>query len=167
MPHEGTNIRRNRVSRTPTWRLKSVWDTIQTLRHDEARIDPDSTAALPQFAAAHRAQRRLHDREVDALIDAYRVGATILELAGRFAIHRTTVIAHLNRRGVQRRLVAKQWDDDALSEAARSYANGASLADIAKQNDLDPQTVANRLRRSGVIIRPRPGWKRASPNILP
>lgn len=80
-----------------------------------------------------------------------------MQLAERFGMSRTTVMAHLDRRTVQRRLVAKQWDDDALAMAARSYANGHSLADIANQHALDPQTVANRLRRGGVTIRPRPG----------
>jgi hypothetical protein len=68
-------------------------------------------------------------------------------------------MAHLDRRQVQRRLVATQWDDDALAAAAGSYALGDSLADIARQHKLDPKTVANRFRQAGVTIRPRPGWK--------
>ena len=67
-------------------------------------------------------------------------------------------MAHLNRRSVQRRATAKQWDDDALSRAARSYANGNSLAHIADEFDIDPSTVANRLRKARVPIRPRRGW---------
>ncbi len=82
-----------------------------------------------------------------------------MDLAGRFAISRTTVMAHLDRRNVQRRVAVREWDDDALSRAARSYADGSSLAHIGDQFGIDPQTVANRLRRAGVAIRPRPGWK--------
>jgi hypothetical protein len=52
-------------------------------------------------------------------------------------------MAHLDRRHVQRRRVAKQWDDDALAAAADAYALGHSLEQIANQHDLDPQTVAN------------------------
>jgi transposase-like protein len=114
--------------------------------------------ATPPPTARHRTQRRLGGVDVDALVDHYQGGATIKELAGRFSINRTTVLAHLDRRGVQRRATAKQWDHETLASAARSYENGSSLADIAEQHGLDPQTVANRLRRAGVTIRPRRGW---------
>jgi hypothetical protein len=68
-------------------------------------------------------------------------------------------MAHLDRRAVQRRATAKQWDPQTLTSAARSYADGSSLATIAAQFGLDPSTVANRLRRAGIKIRPRRGWK--------
>ena len=68
------------------------------------------------------------------------------------------MIAHLNRQGVERRSVAKQWEHKTLASAARSYADGSSLATIAAQFGLDPSTVANRFRRAGVDIRPRRGW---------
>jgi hypothetical protein len=77
---------------------------------------------------------------------------------GRFAISRTTVMAHLNRRSEQRRAAAKEWDDDALGRAARSYANGNSLAHIADEFGIDPSTVTNRLRKARIPIRPRRGW---------
>jgi AraC-like DNA-binding protein len=106
----------------------------------------------------HRAQRQLRAHDVDALVEHYRAGETIIQLAGRFGINRTTVIAHLDRRGVERRAIAKQWDHETLTSAARSYADGSSLADIAAQFGLDPSTIANRFRRAGVSIRPRRGW---------
>jgi hypothetical protein len=81
-----------------------------------------------------------------------------MQLAERFSISRTTVMAHLDRRDVQRRRVANQWDNDALAAATDSYAKGYSLADIASQHGLDPQTVGDRLRRAGIPIRPRRGW---------
>lgn len=120
---------------------------------------PKQARGTPPPAAPHRTQSRLRAHDVDALTDAYRAGATIKELAEQYGIARTTVMAHLDRRHVQRRLVAKQWDDDALAAAANSYALGSSLADIASEHNLDPKTVANRFRRAGVTIRPRPGWK--------
>ena len=45
-----------------------------------------------------------------------------------------------------------------LATAARSYADGSSLANLAAQFGLDPSTVANRFRRAGIPIRPRRGW---------
>jgi DNA-binding CsgD family transcriptional regulator len=114
-------------------------------------------APLP--AAPHPTQGRLRAPDIDALVDRYRAGDTIIQLADRFGINRTTVIAHLDRRGVQRRAIAKQWDHETLTSAARTYQNGYSLADIAAQFGLDPSTVANRFRRAGVPIRPRRGWE--------
>ena len=58
-------------------------------------------------AARHRTQRPLRAADVDALIGQYRAGATVKELAGRFGISRTTVMAHLTRRNVQRRVSMK------------------------------------------------------------
>ena len=112
----------------------------------------------PLLTGWHRTQRRLRPADVDALVDGYHAGATIMQLAERFDISRTTVMAHLDRRHVQRRRVAKQWDDGALATVADAYAEGYSLAAIANQHDLDPQTVGNRLRRAGIKIRPRRGW---------
>ena len=120
---------------------------------------PGQARDAPPPAAQHRTQGRLRAHDVDALVAAYRAGATIKELAEQFDIARTTVMAHLDRRNVQRRATAKEWDDDALSGAARSYANGYSLAHIADQFGVDPKTVANRFRRAGVPIRPRRGWQ--------
>jgi Transposase len=114
--------------------------------------------ATPTAATTHRTQRRLRSVEVGALVDHYQAGATITQLVELFRISRTTVMAHLDRRGVQRRAVAKQWDHKKLASAARSYAAGSSLATIAAQFGLDPSTVANRFRRAGVPIRPRRGW---------
>jgi DNA-binding NarL/FixJ family response regulator len=50
--------------------------------------------------APRQIQVRLGPREADELAAAYRVGKTIKELARRFAIHRTTVKATLERSGV-------------------------------------------------------------------
>ena len=103
-------------------------------------------------------RRRLSPACIDGLVEAYRAGATINELAVEFGIHRTTVAAHLDRKGVPRRSEATVWDDFALREAAELYATGLSLADVAHQFGIDAQTVANRFRRAGVTMRRRRGW---------
>jgi Crp-like helix-turn-helix domain len=84
-------------------------------------------AGVAPPAAPHPTQRRLRtadvdvDVDVDALVARYHAGETINELAGRFGINRTTVIAHLNRQAVPRRIIAEQWDHDTLTNAARLY----------------------------------------------
>lgn len=47
--------------------------------------------------------RRLSDEQVAELIDRYRAGASINDLAGHFKIHRTTASLHLLRQGVRGR----------------------------------------------------------------
>jgi transposase-like protein len=103
-------------------------------------------------------QRRLSPTDLDDLLEAYRAGATISQLAVEFGIHRTTVASHLDRHGVPRHSEQTAWDDDALRRAAELYATGSSLADIAHRFGVDAQTVANRFRRAGVAVRPRRGW---------
>ena len=104
------------------------------------------------------AQRRLSPTNIDDLVEAYKAGATISQLAVEFNVHRTTVVGHLDRHGVPRHSEQTAWDDEILSQAAELYAAGLSLADVAQQYGIDAQTVANRFRRAGVPVRPRRGW---------
>jgi transposase-like protein len=109
------------------------------------------------------AQRRLSPADVDDLIATYRAGATIRHLAAEFGIHRTAVAAHLDRHQIPRHRERTAWERGTLEEAAELYASGLSLADVADQFGIDAQTVANRLRRAGVAVRPRRG--RPSPPV--
>jgi hypothetical protein len=56
--------------------------------------------ARPEHRRQH--QRRLKPNEIDALAGAYIRGETLDALAEMFGIHRTTVLAHLKRRGLRR-----------------------------------------------------------------
>ena len=103
-------------------------------------------------------QRRLSRADIDDLLDAYRAGVSINQLAVEFGIHRSTVAGHLDRHCVPRHSEQTAWDYDTLREAAELYATGLSLADVAHEFGVDAQTVANRFRRAGVAMRPRRGW---------
>ena len=103
------------------------------------------------------AQRRLSPTAVVDLVNAYRSGAIISQLAVDFGIHRTTVAGQLDRHGVPRHGEQTAWDDELLKQAAGLYATGLSLADVAERFGIDAQTVANRFRRAGVPVRPRRG----------
>jgi len=100
-------------------------------------------------------QRRLSPTAVADLVEAYRAGATISQLAIEFGVHRTTVAGHLDRHQVPRHRERTAWDSGTLEEAAELYASGRSLADVADRFGIDAQTVANRFRRAGVAVRPR------------
>ena len=103
-------------------------------------------------------QRRLSPTDIDDLIEADQAGATINQLADEFGIHRTPVTGHLDPHGVPRDSEHTACDDRTLKEAAELYAAGRSLAEVGEQFGIDAQTVANRIRRAGVAVRPRRGW---------
>lgn len=123
-------------------------------------VSDGASEHLPEEAGrlSNPSQRRLSPAEIGDLIQAYRAGSSINELAIRYRIHRTTVAGHLDRNHIPRHREQSAWDDGTLSEAAELYATGRSLVDVADRYGIDAQTVANRFRRAGVSIRPRRGW---------
>jgi hypothetical protein len=58
-------------------------------------------AAVAPHPVQH--QVRLSDAEVDELVADYAGGLNVSLLVRKYAIHRTTVLDHLERRGVARR----------------------------------------------------------------
>lgn len=102
--------------------------------------------------------RQLRPTEVEALVDAYRAGATVYELAEVFGISRQTVSGHLHRCGVQMRrqgLTVRQVD-----EAATLYGQGLSLARIGARFGVDAGTVRARLLEREVRMRDTHGRRR-------
>ena len=114
------------------------------------RVPPDGSRQV---------QRRLPPEEVEDLIAAYFAGATALALAGKHSIHRTTVLALLERHQVSRR--GRVLTPDHIERAVSSYASGRSCASIGKELQVNPETVRQALLKAGVAMR-RPGHPRAT-----
>ena len=57
----------------------------------------------PASGRRRQVQRRLRVEEQEALIKQYKDGATLIELASQFGVHKHTVSAILARRGVATR----------------------------------------------------------------
>ena len=102
-------------------------------------------------------QRRLSSPEIDHLAQAYADGISTDALARLYDVHRTTVMAHLELRGVPRRVNRRKLSDHDVSEATLQYCSGDSLAVVARAFNVDAATVRRELARVGVTIRPRPG----------
>jgi hypothetical protein len=102
-------------------------------------------------------QRRLTEADVDDLVAGYRAGRSLPRLAEDFRVHRRTVAAHLEKRGVKRRVNARRMSEDNVTNAARRYSAGDSLATIGKAEGVNAETVRQALLRAGVHIRPRGG----------
>ena len=91
-------------------------------------------------------------------MSGYVAGSSIDSLAARLQINRTTIISHLDRRGIKRRKVVRKMTDRSVRHAAKHYEAGESLKVVAVRFDIDAKTLAREFRRSGVPIRPRRGW---------
>jgi Mn-dependent DtxR family transcriptional regulator len=109
--------------------------------------------------SARQVQHRLSADEVDDLVRQYQADAKVGELADRFGIHRDTVSEILNRHSVARR--HRGIPPELLGELIASYRSGSSLATIGEELSVDPGTVALALRKSGITLRPRRGWRTA------
>jgi len=105
-------------------------------------------------------QRRLPEHDVDEIVSAYLDGLSIDSLAAQLCVHRTTIIDHLDRRGIERRRVVRKMTDRSVRQAGKRYATGKSLKVVAHQFGIDAKTLAREFRQAGVSIRPRQGWPR-------
>ena len=69
---------------------------------DDASMDTTGSPATERIARSRgprQKQTRLKPAQVDELVEARAAGATIMEIAEQYGIHRTTVMAHFQRRG--------------------------------------------------------------------
>ena len=113
------------------------------------RVGPDGSRQI---------QRRLPSEEIEELVAAYLAGATALVLAGKHSIHRTTVLALLERHQVSRR--GRVLTPDHIEQAVSLYASGGSCASIGKELQVNPETIRQALLKAGVAMR-SPGRQRA------
>jgi len=75
------------------------------------------------------------------------------ELARQFAVHRSTVLDHLNRSNARRRYPA--LDEGGVKEAVQLYRSGVSLRGIGTRLGVHASTVRLTLLRVGVRTRDR------------
>lgn len=87
----------------------------------------------------------------------YVDGESIDGLAREYGINRTTVIAHLERKGVERRRNPRKMTDAKVRAAAERYNTGLSLASVAAEFGVCEHTLRREFECAGVSTRPRPG----------
>lgn len=108
-----------------------------------------------------RRLRRLADERVAQLAAEREAGAEINDLAERYGIDRSTVIAHLHREGVPgRRRQGRSLSPDRVRAAGELYASGVSLIEVGAAFDVDRRYLRRVLPEAGFLLRP-PG-RRAS-----
>ena len=119
------------------------------------RQSPSEPPVRPSdpLVASLPVQRRLASDEVAELVDAYRRGVPVEELAASFQVNRTTVLGHVRRHGVPKR-DRRALQGDEVDQAAQLYAGGQSADWVAAQLGVAASTVRRALKDAGVVLRP-------------
>jgi lambda repressor-like predicted transcriptional regulator len=134
------------------------WSTLESLQQRTNRLLSDpSTDRLSPALPVRQQQKRLTPAELVQMIQLYRDGTQVRDLASQFGVHRHTISQRLTRMGVPLRRHGLR-DEDA-DEAAQLYAEGWSLVRLGEKYDCDHSSVRNTLLRHGYQLRPRPGWE--------
>jgi Mor family transcriptional regulator len=115
--------------------------------------DPSSTTKL------HQKQRRLDQEQLLQLIAQYIDGQSVAQLSRSWKLHRTTIVNHLKRHGVERRPHKRKMTDTQVTAAAERYRTGESLVKLGRHYNVDSQTVSKELRVAGITIRPKGRWR--------
>ena len=102
-----------------------------------------------------RRMRQLSEVEVAELVAAREAGAQIKELASRFGVHKSTVLAHLDRAGVPgRRWAGKTLTPEQVRDAVWLYQSGLNLIEVGARFGVDRRQVSRALKEAGFALRP-------------
>ena len=96
-------------------------------------------------------QTLLTPAEVDQLVERHQAGEGVVTLAQAYGVHRSTVTAHLDRRGARRRL---GLTDEQVERAGRLYQRGMTLDEVAAELGTSQRTVGRAVASLGVPRRP-------------
>lgn len=105
-----------------------------------------------------RGHRKLPARTRQEIVDRYRAGERVIDIAQALSINKVTVTDHLNRAGVKRR--PRGMSDVQINQAVQLYASGLSLARIGERLGFSARTIQSRLRGRGVRFRDTHGRER-------
>jgi len=106
------------------------------------------------------AQTLLTPAQVDDLVSRHRGGEGVVALAKAYGVHRSTVTAHLDRRGARRRL---GLTDEQVQRAGRLYLRGITLDEIAAELGTSQRTAGRAVASLGVPRRPAGPLARGHP----
>lgn len=109
-----------------------------------------------------RSQTRLSASNREELLVGYAEGVPVQELATRFNVHRATVREIARRAGHPSR--APEHSQQLRNEAARLYAAGFTLSQVAAQLGIGDEAVRSAVLANGGTIRPK-GRRRRSLSI--
>lgn len=94
---------------------------------------------------------RVSDAKAQRIVESYRAGRTIYELADEYGVHRATVSEVLKREGVSMR--RQSPTEEQVDEMVRLYGEGLSLQRVGDRLGFNPSTVRNKIRDKGIPTR--------------
>ena len=109
-----------------------------------------SRAVVFRLTARDRSSAVSHPRRLRSSWPPTWPGATALALAAQHSIHRTAVLAPLERHRVSRR--GRVLTPDHIERAVSLYSSGRSCASIGKELQVNPETVRQALLKAGVAM---------------
>lgn len=127
-----------------------------------------SESSLPLSVRTPRAPRKPKKLPADterAIIDAYRAGQTMKQIAAEHHIHRTTVSEVLERTDTARR--PKGMNSTQRTRAIHLYKSGESLATIGTKLGFHATTIRTMLLQRGVTTRDSHGRPRSQSDSPP
>lgn len=96
-------------------------------------------------------QKRLSNQEIDQIVEDYKSGLNIYQLAKQYRCHRTTISYHIKEQGIRMR--NRPLSEAQIDEAVKLYESGSSCLKIGKIIGVDDTTILRRLRERGVKMR--------------
>lgn len=123
---------------------------------------PEAPDTAPQAVSGRRGRKpQLHlpiEQQLE-VVELYKAGVSVKEIAERFHIHRATVSEICKRRRVPLRNESRGLTREQVQGAALRYVQGASLATVAKEFGSTPTTIRTALMAAGIEMRPARGSK--------
>lgn len=107
----------------------------------------------PMRKSSGQSQTRLSASNREELLVGYAEGVPVQELARRFNVHRATVREIARRAGHPSR--APEHSQQVRGEAARLYAEGFTLSQVAAQLGIGDEAVRSAVVANGGTIRPK------------
>lgn len=133
---------------------------------EQALTWQDADLGVLPATSRYRIARQLRQVELDDLVEGYRAGKTVFQLAHQFGIDRRPVGKHLRKRGIDTTPPGLRPNE--IPTAVGLYREGWSLAQIGNKYGIADTTVRTYLLKEGVVMRARKGGRSAmSQRALP
>ena len=94
-----------------------------------------------------RTARHLPAKDSAEICKKYKNGSTINQLATEFNVHRTTIMNHLERNGIKRRVTKPKMTKKMIAEATELRQSGHSYAQLGRHFGVHRETVRRCLHK--------------------
>lgn len=112
----------------------------------------DAPAGQTRPRTNYRLMTQATAQDIDTMVELYRSGLTVRQIADETGFHRSTVGKHLEARGIDTRQLLLRPEQ--IQEAGELYEAGSRLEDLARLYGVSDTMIRTHLLRAGVKMRP-------------